>query len=251
VGSCKSFSGSALAFLRISWRLRVGRSRVWVGLKRRCTPKKEPVVIGTWSWTIWKTIRCRGTYFQTNLQMHGCILIKLTQTLVYCKDYTGCFITKPNTNLQMSRSDMFIHTQTDWENIANNMRDLLLETWWSIVFQCSHYQYVSMKSLHFISGISRPWTGLHPLSHSMQVPSHGRDLLLWKEGQGLPVEKSLVEKCLSTNTNSTSVIYGKKWLWLWFENGLCHQKLMGLTIKNDGFSLVIKTKIRTYRPKSG
>lgn len=43
----------------------------------------------------------------------------------------------------------------------------------------------------------------------MQVPSHGRDLLLWKEGQGLPVEKSLVEKCLSTNTNSTSVIYGK------------------------------------------
>lgn len=115
---------------------------------------------------------------------------------------------------------------------------------------CSHYQYVSMKSLHFISGISRPWTGLHPLSHSMQVPSHGRDLLLWKEGQGLPVEKSLVEKCLSTNTNSTSVIYGKKWLWLWFENGLCHQKLMGLTIKNDGFSLVIKTKIRTYRPKS-
>ena len=141
VGSCKSFSGSALAFLRISWRLRDGRSRVWLGLKRRCTPKKEPVVMGTWSWTIWKTIRCRGTYFQTNLQM-GVILVKLTQTLVYCKDYTGCFITKPNINLQMSRSDMFIHTQTDKENIANNMRDRFA---WNLMVYCfpisSHYQY--------------------------------------------------------------------------------------------------------------
>lgn len=94
---------------------------------------------------------------------NGCILVKLTQTLVYCKDYTGCFITKPNTNLQMSSSDMFVHTQTDKENIVNNMRDLLLETWWSIVFQ-----YV-------------PITNMFPLKASISFrgfPAHGLDFIL-------------------------------------------------------------------------
>lgn len=134
VGSCKSFSGSALAFLRISWRLRDGRSRVWVGLKRRCTPKKEPVVMGTWSWTIWKTIRCRGTYFQTNLQMdvYWSNLLKLwytakiipgalspNQTPIYrCQGLICSFI--PRRTRKISRT---------------TCETVLLETWWSIVFQ--------------------------------------------------------------------------------------------------------------------